>query len=291
MTVSAASPSSASARAASCVGAYGFTITGLGSGTSTGLVALGDTEAWPSLHLTWQLGTLSRPAAGLIDDDHAVVLLVEGEYAELDRHLHTVVIHAASELDAHDLVHPYLTAPAAIMAQWHGRVALHAGGIVVDDGVWALLGEKGAGKTTMLTACRSRGLPVLADDLVVVAGGVCFAGPRTLDLRPETAERLDGSAPLVRVRDGERARLMLPPIAPELPFRGCVVLSEGESTEMAAVALGERLDVLERHVAMSPYVKEGVLDLLALPMWSLRRPKAWEHLPGAVDALVATVGR
>lgn len=164
--------------------------------------------------------------------------------------------------------------------------ALHAGGVVIDGGVWALLGEKGAGKTTTLVACRERGLPVLADDLVIVQGHTAFAGPRSLDLRPETAERLGPGHELIRVRDGERARLMLPSIAAELPFRGCVVLEEAKSVEMANVPLAGRLALLSRHVMVSDRAQQGLLDLLALPMWSLRRPRRWDCLPQAVDALV-----
>jgi hypothetical protein len=232
---------------------------------------------------------VQRPASSDIGDDLAVVLLVDGEYAEIDRRRGSVVIHATRSLEDHDLVHPYLAAPAAILAQWRGRVALHAGGLVVNGGVWALLGERGAGKTTTLMACTARGLPVFADDLVIVEGHTAFAGPRSLDLRPETAERLGPGKALVRVREGERARLVLPPIEPELPFRGCVVLDVAESVEMATVPPAERLHMLSRHVMVSDRAQQPLLDLLALPMWSLRRPRSWDRLPQAVEALVATL--
>ncbi len=272
------------------VGAYGLTITGLASaGETLGLLPIPPSAAWPCLKLTWRLISSPRPPAHRLDHETAIILLIGGEYAELDRRRGTAVVHAVRPLDDHELVHPYLASPAGVMVQWHGRLAFHAGGMVVEGGVWGVLGEKEAGKTTLLAACAAAGHPVLSDDLVVIDGTTAFAGPRTLDLRPETAAQLAGNVDLLPVRGGERARLSLPGIDPELPFRGWLVLKVGDELEVRPVPLHERLRLLSAQLMMGIHDPTRLLDLLALPMSRLTRPHSWRTLPQVVETVSATL--
>lgn len=272
-------------------GAYGFVVTGLAGSTHTlGLATIPHASPWPALEVDWDQDTSQRPGCSTLDADRAVCLLLDDEYVELERRQSRVTIHASRPLDEHEIVHPYLASPAGIMAQWNGRLALHAGGIVLDGGVWALLGARGAGKTTMLMACADHGLEVLADDLVVIDGEVAFAGPRTLDLRPETALRATAGAQVFDVRRGQRSRLRLPPIAAELPFRGSIVLTSGSHLTMSRLPLRDRTAEVQRHLMMGHHDPRRLLDLIGRQMWTLSRPKNWLNLPDAVSKMVETVG-
>lgn len=272
------------------VGAYGLTITGLATaGPTVGLVPVPSACRWPVVQLIRGLATPNRPASHALDEERAVILLIHGEYAELDRRQGTIAIYTRQAIDDHDLVHPYLASPAGVMAQWHGRLAFHAGGIVLHGGAWGLLGGKGAGKTTLLAALHARGHGVLADDLVILRYRTAYAGPRTLDLRPATAARLGTGEAFISVREGKRSRLLLPPVAAEMPFNGWVVLREGPRVEMAEISLSEKLRLLSEQLMMGIALPEPFLDSLTLPMWSLRRPKRWDSLPEAADRLVRTL--
>lgn len=75
----------------------------------------------------------------------------------------------------------------------HGRMLLHAGVVGVDAGAVAILADKGQGKSTLVAALASRGVPVLADDVasIVETDGQFFVHPGFPRLRlwPDTLRR------------------------------------------------------------------------------------------------------
>ena len=124
----------------------------------------------------WSPGA-QRPTAAHLDDDGACLLLLDGGYVAVRRATGTAVVHTRRPVPAEDVVHPYLAGPAGIFAHWEGWMAFHAGAVVHGGGAWALLGDKGAGKTTTLAHLDDRGVPVLTDDLLVTDGVVAHPGP------------------------------------------------------------------------------------------------------------------
>lgn len=268
-------------------GAYGLVVEGLrGDPGALGLQAVPPDTGWPTVRLVWRRMTGRRPPAHAVDDDGATILLIGGGYAQVERASGTATIHTAEAIDEHDLVHPYLGLPAGVVASWHGRTSFHGGGVIVGARAWGVLGDREAGKTTLLAHLHRHGVGVLADDMVVVEGAVAFAGPRTLDLRPATAERWRGGDEIVVVRGGERTRLRLPAAPPVLPFAGWVLLEEGDVVEVTAVEPAERFEHLARQHMMGVNRPAAVLDLLTLPMWRLRRPRRWDALDATADRLL-----
>jgi hypothetical protein len=141
----------------------------------------------------------------------------------------------------------------------------------------------------MLVELHRRGYGIVADDMIVLMGGMAFAGPRCLDLRPEVASRVDGEGDAVLVRGGSRTRLSLPSVPAIVPFAGWIVLEEGSTLGAVRVPLAERLPYLRRQLMMGARPVTAGLDLLAHPMWALRSPRTWAALPAAADALLAAV--
>ena len=83
------------------------------------------------------------------------------------------------------IVHPLLGFAGAVAAHWAGRVALHAGAVLVDDQALIVLGAPGSGKSTLMSGLNAAGFPVLSEDLAVIEGQTVFAGPRVCDLRDD----------------------------------------------------------------------------------------------------------
>lgn len=75
-----------------------------------------------------------------------------------------------------------------------GRTALHAGVVAVDNGAVAIIGDKGAGKSTLIGAFARAGFPILADDIAALVedhhGYVVSPGYPRLRLWPETLDWL-----------------------------------------------------------------------------------------------------
>jgi hypothetical protein len=186
------------------------------------------------------------------------------------------------------LVHPHFAGVAAVFAHWLGRETFHAGGFVVNGGVWGLLGEKEAGKSSLLASLARAGIPVMSDDLLVLDGGNALAGPRSVDLRVGAASRLEAGEPLGVVGGRERWRLVLEPIAAELPMRGWVTLSWGGEAEVRSVRGSGRLRILgaRRGLRLYPPEPETLIELSALPFVELRRPRDWSSATDAVDRLL-----
>lgn len=69
-----------------------------------------------------------------------------------------------SELLVHLLLHQVL--PLAVSRR--GRLVVHACGVATDRGVVGLIGDTGAGKSTLAAACCARGAALVADDALVL---------------------------------------------------------------------------------------------------------------------------
>ena len=192
-----------------------------------------------------------------------------------------------------DLVHPCLWPAAAVFARWRGLETLHGGAFVDDRGdAWAVLGDRGAGKSSLLAALALAGREVVADDLLVLDAGECFAGPRCVDLRPDAVHD-GGLDALALVRSTRRRRLVLAPCDGRFTLRGCVYLEWGERVEVEPLAPGEHLGMLTGHrrVAGLGANVEQLMELSGLPAFLLRRPRTTESAQHAHVALLEALSR
>ena len=191
-----------------------------------------------------------------------------------------------------ELVHPYLGLAAAVISRWVGRESFHAGAFEAAGGAWIVAGDKGAGKSALLASLALRGQSVLADDIVVVDRGQALAGPRSIDLRADTAEALGVGENVAVAHGRERWRMALSAAEPALPILGWVfpAWAEGPPT-LEPVAPHDRLVRLagSRVLRIATEQPELLVELAALPAWELRRGRDWDWLPGALDLLLATL--
>ena len=256
-------------------GAYGLRLLGV---AASHLLVPAPAE-WPTFELVRRVRR--RPArAPLISDDRAVVVLGANSDIVIDRKQERAVFTTARQLSDDELVHPYLASVPAVVSPWLGRESFHAGAFVHDGGVWGLIGKRQAGKSTMLAWLAVNGHDVFADDVLVLAGATAFAGPRSVDLRTESAQRLGAGEPLGVIGSRERWRLTLGPVEPELPLRGWICLDWGESVEAVRMSGAQRLQRLasERALLVAPADPAVLVGLAALPCWELGRPRGWSSV-------------
>lgn len=267
-------------------GAYGLRLTGL---TSELLVRA---EAnWPMLEIVRRVGLSTRREDALSEERAAIVLLNGGE-ALVERHPLRAIFTVPSEIGDAALVHPYLASVAAIAGHWLGHESFHAGGIVMSGKAFGVLGRRQAGKSSLLAWLALHGQTVLSDDIVMTDGSIAFAGPRSIDLRAEAAERLEAGVPLGLVGARERWRLRLDPIEPTARLGGWVFPTWGPEVRIKRLTAAERLVRIAQHRAVLVPPAEGglLLRLAERPAWELQRPKAWETLPDAAAALLEALG-
>jgi hypothetical protein len=225
-----------------------------------------------------------RVAADNFGDDSATIDLGAEESLVLDRKSATATFVSPVEVDDGRLVHPVLATVGAVFAWWRGHLVFHGGAVVIGDGAWGLLGVRGSGKSSMLARLALSGHQVLTDDVLVAAHGSAMAGPRGVDLREETVHLLDLTDRTDLVRAGRRKRLPLPPVSPEVPLRGWIVLDWGDEIRIEALGPTERIESLGAHrVALHP---ARFLDMGSLPAWRLTRPPEWRSLEPAVERVV-----
>ncbi|MGH9029040.1 MAG: hypothetical protein ACRDV4_05440, partial [Acidimicrobiales bacterium] len=164
---------------------------------------------------------------------------------------------------------PMLSLACWMRARVLGDEVLHAGAFVGEGGAWLVVGDREAGKSTLLAQLHLLGVPIVTDDLSVLRGGRVFAGPRCIDLRPDMATRL-GTGSLVR--SGTRFREQLPPIEAEHRVAGFIELGSSESDGLERVRgsarLARLLAVTEERSRRPP---ADLLDLACLPYCRLNR--------------------
>lgn len=246
--------------------AYGFRVDGM---PESGWLALHGAERWPLLTL---------------DLNHTVSLAGQ---AQLD--VERLRADVCADLAPDEIVHPLLGRMITLLAAGRGIDALHGGGLLGAGGAWTLIGNCEAGKSSLLGQCHRDGAPVLSDDIVVLEGMRCLAGPRFIDLRAGAAERL---GPGVPARGGTKQRIRLPPGPAEVEMAGVVHLAWGPTLELTELRPAEAVARLVDHRAerMWPRSLALVLDLAALPTFELRRPQTLDSLADSARLLMGRMG-
>jgi hypothetical protein len=270
-------------------GAYGFRLIGVERAHS---LLVDVRPGCPALEIVCRPITGPGPPADRVSEERVELRLQTGGWVELDRMPARAAFHLQARPDDGALVHPYLAPVAAMAARWLGRDSFHAGAVIVDGGAWALVGDKGSGKSSTLAHLALSGYDVLTDDMLIVQDGEALPGPRCVDLRPGPAAQLGVGTPLGVIGQRERWRMELGPLAASrLPLRGWVKLDWDDRTEVRQVRGAQRLAGIEQHraVRLPPRDPRGLLDLSALPLLELRRPQRWEALPEAADRLLGAI--
>lgn len=278
------------------LGAYGFRIIGL-EGFEQLLVTA--EAAWPPLEVVWReepalpAGDVPEGAQSIVrfTSGGAVLELGPSSRITIERDPQRATIVSAATASGHAVVHPFLGGAASIVARWHGWESLHAGAFLMNGKAWGVLGERAAGKSSLLALLHLRGRSVLADDILVIERGTVFAAPRSLDLRRETAERYGAGDHLGRVGARERWRVGLGPVPNRATLGGWIHLAWGDRVEVKPVHGHGRLTRLAAQLTIPdvPADAAALLELAALPSVELRRPRDWVHADVAADALLAVL--
>lgn len=264
------------------IGAYGLRLTGI---EGAGSLLQAAPATWPRLELQRRPG-VARHDHDEYSEEQAVIVLRNGGDVLVQREPARAVFTVPQELTDDELVHPYLAPVAAVVGRWLGRESLHAGAFVADGGAWALVGDRGTGKSSTLAALAVAGGDIVCDDVLVLDDASAFAGPRSLDLRGEAAERLGAGVALGVVGARERWRMALAEVPAELPFRGLVFLEWGDSLELEALPPRERLERIVAARALRLSIDpHWLLRLAGVPAWVLRRPQDWASLDQSLQLL------
>jgi hypothetical protein len=192
--------------------------------------------------------------------------------------------------DPDGLIHPLLALAACAATLRRGGDTLHAGAVLADDGVVAVLAPSGGGKTsTMAWLALRDGFGIFTDDHLNVRDGLAHAGPRCLDLRPDAAASLALTDRSRQVRADGRYRFTLPaPRVLQAPVVRTVVLEWGERVQAIPVPPRDRLGLVATHRTAQPVDGNLAvpLALAALPMIRLVRPKTFDCMPEVTRLLL-----
>jgi len=273
------------------VGAYGLRIEGVSEAVRRMLGPAG--PGWETIELRARIGRTEGDGDRVQSNRASVVLpLTLGGEIVIERPPLVAEVRRPDKLPRdEELLHPYLAYVAGMAAWWFPRECVHAGGFVVDGGVWGVVGGRGAGKSSILGWLAAQGHEIVCDDLLVIRNGRVMAGPRFVDLRGETAELLGAGTPLGKVGARERWRLEVGPVSPELPLRGWVFLAWSPRIEVKPATASERLLTIKNNVALwgNPTDPSGLLELASLPAWKLLRPRDWQSIGAATGRLLEAI--
>lgn len=275
-------------------GAYGFRLV-----VDPSLGALPDLpeldEKAPGIALEWRHAAVLAEREA-IDDERVSLGVRGGSGLEVRREPASILLELAEEPTLHSLVHPLLTTPMSILARWRGDLTLHASSFFANGRSWAVIGDREAGKSTMVATLGERGCPLVADDLLVLDGETVHAGPACVDLRPDVAARVEGARPLGTVGGRPRHRLSTRQGPAESRLGGFFLLgwSEDSTVTIEEISPNGRLRLLCEHDyigLLGAADPRRMLDLLEVPMWRLERPRDWGATSDAADRILAVTER
>ncbi len=227
-----------------------------------------------------------------VDGGQVRLLTEKGTGIVVDRDPAHVEIVAPVPLSGEALVHPVLTVPLSVLARWRGDVTLHGGAFFHAGAAWGLIGERTAGKSSMLGVLGDRGIPIVTDDLLVIDDGWVRAGPQCVDLRPDVAQHIPAAKDLGVVGSRPRHRLSTPAAPARARLGGMFVLEWHDDPEplVEPMPMDQKLKLLykQESIALMGFAPPGqVLELLGTPMWRFRRRKDWSQTERAVAGLLA----
>lgn len=277
------------------IGCYGLRLTGVEAGAHLlGAVP----ESWPELRLTCRDDPEgARVRAGdpeHLDERTGRFRLPGGGDVTVDRASSTAVytFPTAGPVDHRHLIHPFMATTCAAVNRWLGRDGFHAGAFVWNGGAWAVLGDKGQGKSTLLALLAQQGVPVLADDLLVLDGGQALRGPGCIDLRQDAAVALGGAGEDLGVVGARaRARLALPVPPGQAPLRGWIFPEWAPEISVTSMPAARRLPGLYRNLSLRlpPPRPERFLAYAGMPTYVLSRPRSWDAAGAASAALLESL--
>jgi hypothetical protein len=236
----------------------------------------------------------------LIEDGGEIVRVTLGESSALDDACEMLITSIFS----------------GVLAQ-RGLTCLHASVVAIEDRVIALVGAKGAGKSTLGLALSQRGGQLLSDDVAAVSwrDGVCgvAVGRPALRMRPDATGSLGAAftelrpvwtsaPPDLAKRYYEVGEHLQPPVPSWLPLAGVFLLAPRGGTTTArarVVPPGELLPALltNRHMAVILDHSGHRRDFACLaalvrhvPGRELSRPDDLETVPAVADAVAVDVG-
>lgn len=266
-------------------GAYGLTITGIKAAKQGLGPAL---RHWPELHLDQARMVPTDDRAPFMDAERAFLRVGRNQAIAIEREQRRATVLSPSDRGSAELIHPFLSVPAATFARWEERAAVHGGAFVANGFAWGVFGEKHAGKSTALAALALEGVPIVTDDLVIVDRGLMLAGPRQIDLRPGAARQFALPPGLETVR--RRLRLTPTPSEPEVPVGGWIFLKWGRPAGLRRLDRREALVRLAGQYVLAPALGPSPVSLLELacyPALELRRPRSFAAIAQTTRWLAA----
>lgn len=248
-------------------------------------------ERWPRLTIRRRRGHADTETEW-VSDRAAVLKLQNGGEIAIDRARGEAAFVMDRPVRTDELVHPLLAPVAAVMGYWLGRESFHAASFVSDGTAWGVVGDRESGKSTLVARLALDGVGLVCDDMLVLEDGVAFAGPRSIDLREEAAERLEAGEAVGLVGARERWRLVVGQIDANPTLGGWIFLTWGDKVELVPVRGAARVERLavNRGMRIPPRDPAQLLELATLPAWELRRPRSWDALADAVACLRDAVG-
>jgi hypothetical protein len=180
-----------------------------------------------------------------------------------------------------------------------GTEVLHASAVVGAEGVAALCGVSGTGKSTIAVALVRRGYAIWADDAVAVDTAepepTAVPLPFTVRLRSDCARSLgaahaQGMPAAVHTEPAPLAVLCLLRRTPDATATVTVERLEPASACLAALAHAYCFSV--KDLAQKRRTIQNYLTLTArVPAYEIRFRPGLEHLPAVLDAIEKVVGR
>jgi hypothetical protein len=251
------------------------------------------TESAPAVGLSWLHGS-GRVDRETVEDGAVLLIHRGGGCLHVTRDPPAIVAALPLPCSPAAIVHPLATMPLSFLAHWRGRATLHGGAFLLAGRAWVLSGEQEAGKSSMLATLAQWGVPIVADDLVVIDGEEICAGPACVDLRPDTATRFPAARSLGIVGGRERFRLSTPRAPARVPLGGVCVLawSDDDDACIEPLAVEECLALLHaQHYAgrIGPPDPHQTMAILGKPMWRFTRSRSWDGAEAALAQLLTVL--
>ena len=255
-----------------------------------GLHADGVPDCAPAGWEEWEVRRVVAPGQELegremtVWDDRALIPIPGAGRITVDRTAREIVFATVRPLSDEAVLHPGLVPAAAVVNWWKGRACLHASAVLAGGGAWALVAERGGGKSTTAALLAERGHALFTDDMLIAEGTRCFAGPGSVDLRADVSERLGGTY-LGRIGHRDRWRRSFGGGAPETPLAGVVELAWADGDpRLEPLDAGARMELAARHASM-PLAPRQLLALAGPPGYRLSRPRSLDDAPAALALL------
>ncbi|MBI4993959.1 hypothetical protein HZC33_03360 [Candidatus Wolfebacteria bacterium] len=198
-------------------------------------------------------------------------------------------IYLEKQISIKEFIHPHIQFALPSLAQINQDFLFHSGAVIINGKLFGILGDRGAGKSSLLFEMfKNFNLEIFTDDVMLIRKNMVCIGPRLIGLRQSASEKfLKKQISLIEIP---------PMLYSEIPIAGWFIIGWSDNLFLKSLSVKELSYELQRYDLLKKqrFVQinfEYYKYLSLFPAWKIFRPKKWAYNTDIINCMLKIVNK